>query len=327
MLPSEDHILREQPRPVANSSLVPDLHVSLKLSEKQTKFLLDAIQDVNPEAIDAKAEIRKRVLEVQDKCVFLATPAICHDIMLLICQIYPYPCIHAFHYISLSIAEHNAFPCVLKANQSSGQANAPLLLDIGCCMGTDLRHLVQSGYLATSVIGCDVRRDFIDLGYELYSDRDRCQISFFVGDVFDITLLPFPQVADDAHPSLKDVQSLNELRGHVNYVYAGSLFHLFDEGTQEAIARRLATLLDVSGGSGPAVLFGKHVAQAEEGVIDDAMGRTRYAHSPASWKELWERVMGDGKIRVHVDAEFRETPNMWNPGRGTELMWWSVWVG
>ncbi|KAF8121603.1 hypothetical protein EV363DRAFT_1184899 [Boletus edulis] len=306
MLPSEDHILREQPRPV--DSLVPDLHVPLKLAEKQTKFLLDAIQDVNPEAIDAKAEIRKRVLEVQDN------------------QIYPYPCIHAFNYISLSMAEHNAFPCVLKTNQSSGQANAPLVLDIGCCMGTDLRHLVQSGYLATSVIGCDVRRGFIDLGYELYGDHDSCQISFFVGDVFDITLLPFPQVADDAHPSLKDVRSLNELRGHVKYVYAGSLFHLFDEGTQEAIARRLATLLDASEGSGPAVLFGKHVAQEEEGVIDDTMGRTRYAHSPASWKELWERVLGD-KIRVHVDAHFRETPNMWNPGRGTELMWWSVWVG
>jgi len=232
------------------------------------------------------------------------------------------------------MTDNDAFFHILKASQSAGgQVNAPLVLDIGCCMGTDLRHLVQCGYPSTSVIGSDVRRDFIDLGYALYGDRDTCPTPFFVGDVFDITLLPFPQTsATDASP-LKDVQNLNELRGRVKYVYAGSLFHLFDEGTQKAIARRLATLLDVTAGNGPAVIFGKHVAKVEEGLIDDTMGRTRYAHSPASWRKLWERVLGE-KTRVHVDAAFRPHSDEerkirdegWNPGRSTELMWWSVWV-
>ncbi|KAF8553502.1 hypothetical protein OG21DRAFT_1215967 [Imleria badia] len=152
---------------------------------------------------------------------------------------------------------------------------------------------------SASVIGCDIRREFIDLGYTFYSDHDTFPAPFFVGDVFDIPLRLFPQAVNDKRTPLKDIRNLN-------YVYAGSLFHLFDEGTQEAIARRLATLLDVSKGNGPAVLFGRHVASAqkEEGVIDDAMGqyikqrvsgvlftthewvmsaRTRYAHSPASW--------------------------------------------
>jgi len=195
-------------------------------------------------------------------------------------------------------------------------------------VGTDLRHIVQSGYPSTSVIGCDIRDDFIDLGHTLYADRDTCPIPFFVGDIFDTTLRPFPQVADDGCPSLQDVRSLNELRGRVKYVYTGALFHLFDEGTQEAIARRLVTLLDVTEGVGPAVLFGRHVAKEEEGVIDDTMGRPRYAHSPASWGKLWERVLG-GKIRVRVDAEFRleQSTERVNPGRGTEMMRWSVWVG
>lgn len=140
-------------------------------------------------------------------------------------------------------------------------------------MGTDLRYLVQIGYPSSSVIGCDLRRDFIDLGHALYADRDTCPIPFFVADVFDITLRPFPQTVDNVGPSVKDVRSLDELRGRVKYIYAGALFHLFDEGTQEAIAGRLATLLDVTEGSGPAVLFGRHSAKAEEGVINDAMGR------------------------------------------------------
>ena len=216
-------------------------------------------------------------------------------------------------------------------------------------MGTDLRHIVQSGYPSTSVIGCDIRRDFIDLGHALYADRDTCPIPFFVGDVFDITLRPFPQTADDACPLLKNVRSLDELRGHVKYLYAGAIFHLFDEGTQEAIARRLVTLLDVTEGNGPAVLFGRHVVKEAEGVIDDAMGRyvkqracrccvvrvlmgcvntrARHAHSPASWGKLWQRVLG-GQIRVRVEAESRlEQVEGVNPGRGTEMMLWSVWVG
>ncbi|KAN0082428.1 hypothetical protein V8E55_008223 [Tylopilus felleus] len=183
------------------------------------------------------------------------------------------------------MSEHDAFLHVLKAGESAGQANAPLFLDIGCCMGTDLRHLVQSGYPSTSVLGCDLQSEFIDLGHTLYGDRDTCQIPFFVGDILDVALLPFPQAADEVCLSLKDIRSLNELRGRVKYIYAGSLFHLFDEGTQEAIARRIATLLDVSDGNA-AVVFGKHVGKAEEGLIDDPRGRTRYAHSPSSWGQL-----------------------------------------
>lgn len=63
---SEDHILREQ-RPVC--SLVPALDVSLELTETQIKFLLHAIRDVNPEAVDAGVRIKQRVFEVQRKCV------------------------------------------------------------------------------------------------------------------------------------------------------------------------------------------------------------------------------------------------------------------
>ena len=137
-------------------------------------------------------------------------------------------------------------------------------------VGTDLRHLVHSGYNPSSVIGCDLCQAFIDLGYELYADRETCPIPFFAGDVFDIVPCLFPPQADTApSPSLRDVANLNDLRGRVKYVYAGSLFHLFDEASQEAVARRLATLLKVTPGSGPAIVFGRHLGRAMEGLVDD----------------------------------------------------------
>lgn len=66
MSTGEDYILRER-RPV--ETLVPPLDGSLELSEKQIKFLLHAIHDMNPEAIDSESEIRRRILEVQSKYV------------------------------------------------------------------------------------------------------------------------------------------------------------------------------------------------------------------------------------------------------------------
>jgi len=68
MSTTEDHIIPEQ-RPA--ESLIPALDRSLELSEDQLKFLLCAIRDLNPEAADAEAEIRKRLLEIQSKYVVL----------------------------------------------------------------------------------------------------------------------------------------------------------------------------------------------------------------------------------------------------------------
>ncbi|KIJ62353.1 hypothetical protein HYDPIDRAFT_94825 [Hydnomerulius pinastri MD-312] len=306
MSPDGDHILREQH---PNESLIPALDSSLfGLSEEQKAFLLHAIRDLDQGV--GEEEITRRVLEAQSD------------------KTYPYPCIRAFHHVSLFMAENTVFGRIRDVIVKPRQDESPLLLDIGCCMGTDLRYLAYLGYPPKSLIGCDVRGEFIELGYKLYSDRDKCEIPFFVGDIFDIELRPFPQQSDSTSLPLTEVSNLNQLRGRVKYIYAGALFHLFDEGTQEAIARRLASLLDVRGGES-AVVFGRHSAQEKEGMIDDSMGRVRYAHSPDSWerlwkRRLWKRVAGD--MLVSVEADLRTHPSVRTKARGTRMMWWSVCI-
>ena len=56
--------------------------------------------------------------------------------------------------------------------------------------------------------------------------------------------------------------------------------------------------------------------------------RRRYAHSPASWGKLWERVLS-GKICVRVDAKFclEQLTERVNPGWNKKMMLWSIWVG
>ncbi|KAF8547923.1 hypothetical protein OG21DRAFT_829064 [Imleria badia] len=101
--------------------------------------------------------------------------------------------------ISTCRSLHDVFAHVLKAGQSSGQANAPLLLDIRCC---DLRYLVQSGYPSDSVTGYKLRWDFVNLGFELDGDCETCPIPFLVTDISNLSLCPFPQQADEAYPLL-----------------------------------------------------------------------------------------------------------------------------
>lgn len=131
-------------------------------------------------------------------------------------------------------------------------------------VGSDVRKLVKDGYPASHVIGCDLRQEFIDYGYKLYDDRERCQIRFFPDDIFGI---PYPPTSLTA---VSESTGLASLAGQLDHIYTGALFHLFDEATQYALALRLTTLLKREPG---AVVFGRHQGLEKEGLIDDHMSR------------------------------------------------------
>ena len=134
-------------------------------------------------------------------------------------------------------------------------------------MGTDVRKLVLDGYPGQNVIGCDLRKTFIDAGFKLFRDEETCPIKFITGDIFE---LPLQHAAPSPVIPLRGVSGLDDLKGRLSHIYAGALFHLFNEDTQYAIAVRLALLLkDGSGG----IIFGRHQGKEGPGIIDDDMGR------------------------------------------------------
>lgn len=145
-------------------------------------------------------------------------------------------------------------------------------------VGSDVRKLVYDGYPAERVLACDLRREYIDLGYKLYQDLDTCPIHFFTSDIFALDPIP-PSESSPAKVSVPvptpEVTDLSQLRGALTHIYVGALFHLFDETTQYALALRLAVLLRKTRG---AVVFGRHSGLDEAGMIDDHLGR--YAAHP-----------------------------------------------
>lgn len=148
-------------------------------------------------------------------------------------------------------------------------------------MGTDVRKLALDGFPPNRIIACDLRNDFIEAGFDLFNDRNACDISFFADDIFDLS---FEEQANiSSKPSdvpLSKVATLKDLQGRIKYVYTGALFHLFNEETQTALAERVASLLRVpteaSLGEPPVngcVIFGRHQGRQPAGILDDEMGR------------------------------------------------------
>jgi len=155
-------------------------------------------------------------------------------------------------------------------------------VDIGCCMGTDLRKLIIDGAQPSNVIGVDQHREFWDLGMELYEDNkkentplnDRFVNLSVLDDSFPVNLKNF---------ATKKISSFDSF----DVVYLGSVLHLFAEANVE---KCLANILKVlkSGGQ----LFGQTVGNETptEAKSMRESGGLRYLHSPGSLKQLMERL-------------------------------------
>ena len=103
-------------------------------------------------------------------------------------------------------------------------------LDVGCCFGQEIRFLADQGIPGKQLFGCDSEQVLIDLGYWLFRDEDRLKATFAVGDL----------CADEPH--FDDSEIARKLKGKISFVFASSLFHMWDWNTQVKVATRLVNL-------------------------------------------------------------------------------------
>lgn len=129
------------------------------------------------------------------------------------------------------------------------------LLDLGCCFGQDIRQLVFFGAPSQNTTGFDLKREFIDFGYELFRDRETLKTEFVVGDFFD-------------EASFAGKEETSDL------ISASAFFHLFDwEGHIEAVSKAVRILKPKNG----SMIFGR---QAGTAVADS------YPHSTSRSGEV-----------------------------------------
>jgi len=183
-------------------------------------------------------------------------------------KVWGYPCIGGFRFIEAGIASVPRYQEVLE-KLKQGQT----LLDMGTCVGQDVRKLVSDGAPAENIYGTDLEGAFIDLGYDLFKDRGKLKATFIAADILD--------------PSSDS--ELKKLDGKIDVVWAGSFFHLFCWDEQVAAAKRLVKLVRPQAGS---MVLGRQMGNVVPREIPDPdfTDKTMYRHNAASFARMWEEV-------------------------------------
>lgn len=147
-----------------------------------------------------------------------------------------------------------------------------------------------------NLIGCDLNQDFINLGYDLFRDKDTLASKFIIGDILASNF-------DDDQESL-----FQELREKIDIIHVSSFFHLFSLSTQLLIAKRLLKFLRPIPGS---LILGRQTGTIYPGVYKHgSCNETQpgmWRHDVGSWSEMWEQAGRESGVQVRVEATLEMT--------------------
>lgn len=173
--------------------------------------------------------------------------------------------------------------------------------------------------------------EFWDIGHKLFKDTPASfPVPFLPGDAFDDAFLAPTPVASrppaNTAPTLAGLTTLTPLHARLSAIHASSLFHLFSEDRQRALARRIASLLSPEAGS---IIFGMHGGRPAKGERVEASttnshGIRMFCHGPESWAALWTtEVFGAGQVKV--DAQLVEVEQEDSDKIDGGKFWLMVW--
>ena len=179
-----------------------------------------------------------------------------------------------------------------------------MVLDLGCCVAQTLRQLVfEGGIPSENLIGMDLRKDFVELGFELFGDRERWRGEFVVGDILD-----------------EGDGCVRGLEGRVDVVHAASFFHLFGWHDQVAVGVRIVSFFKKKA-KNPLVL-GRQVGEENPWELEEykALGdkNARYHHNEESMQRLWDVIGERTGTRWRVEAEMGKEGDVLENGEEVE---------
>lgn len=182
----------------------------------------------------------------------------------------------------MGIGTHRLYHTEILPRMLTGEQS---YLDLGCAFAQDIRRLVADGVDSKMCYASDLQLDFLDLGYELFRDRESLRSRFIAADVFDAG------------------SPLMELEGKIDIVDASSFFHLFAWEDQKRIARIVVKLLRAREHS---LVVGRQIGNQEAGDYGQRDGQgTRYWHNAESWKKMWKEIGEEVGVKFEVEVVTR----------------------
>ena len=167
-------------------------------------------------------------------------------------------------------------------------------LDLGTCLGQDLRKLLFDGAPLQSLYGLDIFPDYERMGHELFRDADTFQNRFIAADILD-----------------EDVDSkLAKTNGTWDVISINMFLHIFDWDSQVRTCKRILKLLSKKPGS---MVIGIQTGSIEgkEHVmkppyVDEGERKTIYRQSKESFTEMWKIVEKDEGVELKVNVVYEE---------------------
>lgn len=199
---------------------------------------------------------------------------------------HPFPCIGQFRFLDLNLSRRSCYPLILSRLLPDASA---LYLDIGCCVGQDLRRLLSDGVQPSQVYGAELRGDYVDLGYELFRDAATLPRDHFVtADVLD----------EGPGNGLERF----EKEGGVDVLHLGMILHVFSTAEQKRVCVRAGTkLLRPKKGS---LIVGQAVAHVDgPRAFETWPGKKNVRHNVESFKKLWSEIEQETGLKFDVRAE------------------------
>lgn len=172
-------------------------------------------------------------------------------------DVYPYPCIGQFKFLSLRLYEQPSYAAVVRRLKQGAK-----YLDIGCCLGQDIRKLVMDGATPENLYGAELHAPFIDLSYELFRDHGLAS-TFMEADAL----------------VLSGDSPLSKLKGEADFVHLGMVLHLLGPEKQRTLLENCVALLKPERGG---MILGTAVGDVE-GTQAPA---GHYMHSDETFKAM-----------------------------------------
>lgn len=178
------------------------------------------------------------------------------------------------------------------------EASSPAFLDVGACLGQDVRKLIHDGAPASSMAGAELSQTFIRLGYELFRDSPG-----------DVTMVQADILAPLGREGEEGVAAspLAQFRGRLRVVQLGMILHLFTwEEQLTAFENAIALLRDE-----PGVLIIGQATGNLDGVVTQTLtvggsNKGTCKHNVESFKRLIKDFEARTGTQWAVQAELDE---------------------
>lgn len=122
----------------------------------------------------------------------------------------------------------------------------------------------------------------MELGYELFLDRETLKAHFTEADIFDVE------------------GPLKQLEEKMDIIHIGLFLHLFDLEGQVKACERILSLMKPEKGC---LIVGQQIGSLEPGPM--AVGSKMYKHNVEGFEKMWEEAWAENSKQVEGQREYR----------------------